>query len=134
MAKLPIINKTKTGRKYFTISGKRIYVEPGVTRKQIEGIYKTLKKAIKPSPKKVSANTNRASAVVNIHNEPVKRRTYRNKKKDKPFVSSIDPAHRTIVSNGTSNTEKDLLNKLINEENKRREEKRILDLPGPGPN
>ncbi len=114
MAKLPKIKKTKTGRKYFTVNGRRIYIETGVTRKQIEAIYKTLLKAVPHS-------VNKSQVVVNVgqQNAPRRRRRRANAKTG-PFESTINPLFRSTATSGNpkDSGDKDLLNKQANEINK----------------
>ena len=44
MGHLPQINVTSTGKKYFNVYDRRIYIASGVSRKQILSIYKALQK------------------------------------------------------------------------------------------
>ena len=69
MGHLPKIHVTSAGKKYFNANGRRIYIESGVTRKQILSIYKALQKTIKPK-NNTNKTRNSAHAVVNINNGP----------------------------------------------------------------
>ena len=91
MGHLPKIHLTSAGKKYFKVNGRRIYIESGVTRKQVLSIYKALQKTIKPK----TNNINKASAVVNINNGP-SRRTNRRRRYVK-FNSTIDPLLRSTA-------------------------------------
>ena len=72
MGHLPKINVTSAGKKYFKVNGRRIYIESGVTRKQVLSIYKALQKTIKPK-NNTNKTHNSAHAVVNINNGPSRR-------------------------------------------------------------
>ena len=67
MGHLPKIHVASAGKKYFKVNGRRIYIESGVTRKQILSIYKALQKTIKPK-NNTNKTRNSAHAVVNINN------------------------------------------------------------------
>ncbi len=116
MGSLPKINVTKSGKRYFKVNGRKIYIQAGVTRKQILSIYKALQKTIKTK----TVNTNKASAVVNINNGP-SRRSNRRRRYVK-FNSTINPLNRVSVSGSDHHPkdsgDKDLINKLINEKQK----------------
>ena len=73
MGHLPKIHVTSAGKKYFKVNSRRIYIESGVTRKQILSIYKALQKTIKPK----NNNVNKASAVVNITNGSSRKSNHR---------------------------------------------------------
>ena len=114
MDHLPKIHVTSTGKKYFNVNDRRIYIASGVTRKQILSIYKALQK-----PKNNTNKTrNSAHAVVNINNGP----THRSKRQRRyvKFTSTIDPLLRSTATSGSvthpkDSGDKDLLNKLLNE-------------------
>ena len=124
MGHLPKIHVTSTGKKYFNVNDRRIYIASGVTRKQILSIYKTLKKAIKP---KKTRNINKyAQTIVNINNAP-SRRSYQPRKFVKlnsmmnPLNSIMNPLNRSSVSNSNAPANsalEDKLNSLINKQNK----------------
>ena len=94
----PKIHVTKSGKRYFVVSGRKIYVTSDLTKKQITSIYKLLLKSV-PKPRKDRyTNTN----VINqyIGQEP-RRRRRRAKPKQKPFVSTITDANRVTTSGST---------------------------------
>ena len=41
---MPLIHRSKSGKKYFTVNGQRVYIESGVTKKEVASLYKLLKK------------------------------------------------------------------------------------------
>ena len=91
-----------------------------MTRKQVLSIYKALQKTIKPK-----TNTNKthnfAHAVVNIKNGPSRRNNRR--RRYVKFNSTIDPFLRSTATSGPvsypkDSGDKDLVNKLINEQQK----------------
>ena len=76
--KLPKIHVTKNGKRYININGRKLYLEAGVTKKQILSVYKALQKTIKPKKPKILyiPASNRASAVIKqyINTRPITRR------------------------------------------------------------
>ena len=57
--KLPQIKVTKKGRKYFTVAGKKIFINASMSKKQISSIYRLLLKAApRMKVKKGIVNTN----------------------------------------------------------------------------
>ena len=44
MGHLPKIHLTSAGKKYFKVNGRSIYIESGVTKKQVLSIYKAYRK------------------------------------------------------------------------------------------
>lgn len=114
--KMPVIHKTKSGKKYFLVHGERVYIEAKMSKKDIMGVYKLLKKKIKPQKKATQINTNTAKAVVNITNPP--RRRYVNRK---VFQSGLNDLNRVVVSHGNESANNDLLNSLMNGQNKNKE-------------
>ncbi len=106
MAFLPTIYETRTGKRYFLLRGRRIYVESDVTKKEIRSIYKTLRDNIKPVKKR-----------------RIRRRKRRltEKEKLKVIASTIDPLLRSVAhgSNAPKDSgDKDLINKQTNELNR----------------
>ena len=93
MGHLPKINVTSAGKKYFKVNGRRIYIESGVTRKQVLSIYKALQKTIKPK-NNTNKTHNSAHAVVNINNGPSRRTNHR--RRYVKFNSTIDPLLRSL--------------------------------------
>ena len=104
---MPVIHKTKTGKKYFIVNDQRVYIESGMSKKDISSIYKLLKKKLQNKQK----ITNSAKAIVNINNPaPIKRRRRNNKKK--AFESTLNDFNRVTTSSGNNNEDK--VNYLIN--------------------
>jgi len=70
---MPKIHKTKTGKQYIVVHGKRVYLFPGMTEREIFSVYLLLKKTIpvKKRKKKRTGPTNVARAVVNIRPDTV---------------------------------------------------------------
>ena len=103
MAKFPIIRVTKSGKRYFILHGKKIYIKSTLTKQEIASIYKLLSKNIKPRRAKTSP-------IININ---IPRRT-RKTKTGKPLI--VDRSNKvTVVSGKNKDTgEADLLNSLIN--------------------
>jgi len=48
---LPKIHKTESGKRYIIINGKRVYIQKGVSKRQVISLYSTLLKGIQPSKK-----------------------------------------------------------------------------------
>ena len=71
MSQLPKIYITPTGKHYFKVNGKRVYINSKISKREIGYVYKLLKKSIK------NKNVNTAKAIVNIHQEAPKRRRKR---------------------------------------------------------
>ena len=117
---MPVIHKTKNGKKYFVVYGQRVYLEVGMSKKDIAGIYKLLKKKLKPKTK----ISNSATAVV-INNASKRRRN--NTKK--PFVSTLNDSNRVVVSQGKDSGDKDLINNLVNKLNKAMDTPKKPDQP-----
>lgn len=123
MAKL-VIHVTKSGRRYFVVNGRKIYINSDMTKSQISAIYKLLLKSVNRTKNVKRPATNKAvtaRATVNIHNAPPARRRQRSKSKS-AVVSSIDPANRVTVSGESRHPKdsglEDVINSLINENNK----------------
>ncbi|HRP37660.1 MAG TPA: hypothetical protein PLS50_07685 [Candidatus Dojkabacteria bacterium] len=69
---MPKIHKTQTGKQYIIVNGKKVFLLPGMTKKEILSVYLLLKKTIPVKKrKKRSVPTNVARAVVNIRPETV---------------------------------------------------------------
>ncbi|HRP37773.1 MAG TPA: hypothetical protein PLS50_08265, partial [Candidatus Dojkabacteria bacterium] len=118
MGKIPKIHRTETGKRYIIINGRKVYIQPGVSKKQVVSLYKSLTKSIKPKKKQHATNINKATAVIKQYiNRP-----RREKRKDKPFTSSIDPRYRVTVSGSDRHPkdsgDQDLINALKNKNNK----------------
>ena len=129
MANLPKFYRSSAGMRYFVVNGRKVFIEPGVSKKQILSIYKTLKKTIKTKKRKPKTNKQSAQTVININNEPKRRnRSNRNRKYVK-FGSTINPLLQSISSGFTKDSgDIDLVNKSINEFNKKLDDdKRKLD-------
>ena len=79
---------SQSGKKYFVINGKKIYINTRLSKKEIMKIYNLLKKNMKI--------TNSAKAVVIIHTAaPTKRRRRRGVTKNQ-FVLTINEAKKDI--------------------------------------
>jgi hypothetical protein len=127
MGTLPRIHKTKSGKRYFVVNGRKIFINSKMTKKEASAIYKLLRKNI--GEKKTKRNksiksvktSNKASAVIKqyINTEPQKRKA---KPKSKPFESTLNPSNRVSVSgfdrHPKDSGDKDLINSLINKHNK----------------
>ena len=71
----PVIYLTKTGKKYFVVNGKRIFIDANMTKKEVTAIYKVLKKKFRSKKQKTQSQIkNTAKAVVNITNPASRRR------------------------------------------------------------
>jgi len=59
------------GKRYIIINGKRVYIQKGVSKRQVISLYSTLLKGIQPSKKERATNINNATAVINnmLHNQ-----------------------------------------------------------------
>jgi hypothetical protein len=116
MSKLPQIHITKTGKKYFIVNGKRIFINSKVTKQEILSIYKLLKRKMKLTKK--ATNINSAKAIVNINNGPIRRR--RRRKVNENKKGYLDPFNTkpTTSGNAVSGSNEDRFNKLDNELNK----------------
>ena len=102
MAKLPIVLVSKSGKRYFVVNGRKVYIESKMTKKEIIAIYRLLlKKALKKKRRKPTVTTRKKRKVGH----------------DKPFMSMIDPSNRVTVS-GKDSGDKDMINKLINDNKK----------------
>jgi len=112
----PTIHKTKSGKKYFIVHGRKIIINSKLTKREILQIYKLLLKNVK---KQKQSRSRRRSK----------------KQKSKTFKSTIDEANRVSSSSGPAKDsgDKDLINKLINDANTRKEEdrKKPEALPAP---
>ena len=119
MANLPKFYRSNAGMRYFVVNGRKVFIEPGVSKKQILSIYKTLKKTIKIKKRKPKTKQS-AQTVININNEPKRRnRSNRNRKYVK-FGSTINPLIQSVSSGFTKDSgDIDLVNKSINEFNKK---------------
>src|SRR5689334_5901879 len=93
----PKINVTKTGKRYFVVNGRKVYITSDMTKREVTTIYKLLLKSV-PKPKRKVTFSN--SNVINqyINSEP-RRRRRRTKPKPKPFDSTITDANRVTASN-----------------------------------
>ena len=99
MANLPKFYRSSAGMRYFVVNGRKVFIEPGVSKKQILSIYKTLKKTIKTKKRKQTKQS--AQTVININNEPKRRnRSNRNRKYVK-FGSTINPLIQSVSSGFT---------------------------------
>ena len=104
MAKLPIVLISKSGKRYFVVNGRKVYIESKMTKKEIIAIYRLLlKKALKKKRRKPTVTIRKKKKVGHDY--------------DKPFVSMIDPSNRVTVS-GKDSGDKDMINKLINDNKK----------------
>lgn len=129
MGKLPIINVTKTGKRYFVVNGRKIFIESKMTKKEISGIYKVLLKSVPVKKKKTKAvkqatNINKATAIIKQYiNEPPKRR--KRKKKSKTFKSTLNDSNRVTTSSSGDDSKKsnneDVINSLKNQLNKEKD-------------
>lgn len=120
MANFPKIHVTKSGKRYFVVKGRKVYITAKMTKREITRIYKLLKKNVGKKTKVTKAtNINKASAVIKQYiNTP---RT-RSKAKPKARPSTIDPEKRVTTSSGDArhpkdSGDKDLINSLINKLN-----------------
>ena len=129
-----IIHVRESGKRYFNVNGRKIYIERGVSQKTITKIYKTLQKSVKPKKAKLMyiPAFNKASAVIKqyINTHPITRRRRRNhkkKSKSEEFQSSLNDSNR-VSSSGSSHPkdsgDNDLVNKTINDFNKKLEEEK----------
>lgn len=114
MPPLPTIHKTKTGRKYFIVNGRKFIISSRLTKREISHIYKLLQKKTKNKGTSVR-NT------ITINNQ-TGRTTRRNpqKQKETPFHSTIDPSMRVIATSGNSG-DSDLINSLVNTVNEQKD-------------
>jgi hypothetical protein len=111
MTKLPTVKVTKSGKKYFVVNGRKIFIESNMTKREMMSIYKLLLKKVQP--KRTTKNVNKSSATIKQyfnHNPYRTRQRNNNKKKDEKDnksnqKSTIDPANRVTVT--SSNHPKD---------------------------
>jgi len=119
---MPKIYRTKSGKKYFVINGRKVFVSSKLSTKEILAIYKILARNVKKTKKREATNVNKATAIVNI-THPTRRRR---KATNTPSTSTIDPAHRVSTSGPVQHPKdsgnKDLINGLINDTNAKRDE------------
>lgn len=112
MSLLPTIHKTKTGRKYFIVNGRKFIISSRLTKHEFARIYKLLQKKTKNKGTSVRN-------VITINNQ--NGRTRRNpKQKQTPFHSTIDPLMRVIATSGNSG-DSDLINSLVNTVNEQKD-------------
>ena len=112
MSLLPTIHKTKTGKKYFIVNGRKFIISSRLTKREIAHIYKLLQKKTKNKGTSVRN-------VITINNQ--NGRTRRNpKQKQTPFHSTIDPLMRVIATSGNSG-DSDLINSLVNTVNEQKD-------------
>ena len=118
MPKVPKIYVTKTGKKYFIINGQKIFFSLKLKKREVIAIHKFLSKSIPKQRKTVSpSHTTKASAVVNIHNEPTRSKSQRSTKK-KAAESTIDPKFRVVSNSHPKDSgDKDVINSLTNKLN-----------------
>ncbi len=105
MPSYPAIHNTRNKRKYFIANGRKVYIEPGMTRREILASYKLMLKI----PPKKSSHITKSKATVNQYFTPARRRA-------KNAIQSAQPA-RTQPSINISTgdkTDRDLTNSLIN--------------------
>lgn len=128
MGKKPILNVTKSGKRYFIVNGRKIFIKSHMTKDEVLAIYKLLKKSgpIKRKKKIRATNVNQASAVINQYVSPQRRRRKRDAN-----VTGINPLNRVSVSSGESrhpkdSGDKDLINSLINTVNKTQSQTPLL--------
>ena len=121
MIKSPKVHLTKSGKRYFIVNGRKIFIESGMTKAEINSIYKVLLKSVPLKTR--TKNINKATAVIKqyINTAPVRRRRTNVQKKDKKFVSTIDEANRVTKSGNVRDPKDsgkdDEINGLINQKN-----------------
>ena len=116
----PKLYVTKTGKKYFLVNKKRVFISSKLSKKEITSIYRILMKQDKKKKKNYHTN-NSSKAVINITNAaPSSRRRARRSKASK---STSNEGNKVSVSGGDpkDSGDKDLINSLINENNKNTE-------------
>lgn len=114
MSLLPTIHKTKTGRKYFIVNGRKFIISSRLTKHEFARIYKLLQKKTKNKGTSVRN-------VITINNQTGRRTARRNtKQKETPFHSTIDPLMRVIATSGNSG-DSDLINSLVNTVNEQKD-------------
>ncbi len=135
----PEIKKTKSGKHYFVVNGRKVYINSKMTKKQISGIYKLLVKNLKVKIKKRKV-ANKATATIKQYfngkqyedsssraKTPAEKKEKEDKQKSKPLKSTIDEKNRVSSSQGRiaptiilppkDSGNKDLINNLINKNN-----------------
>ena len=121
------IYESKTGKRYFIVNGRRVYINSKMTRKEAIGIYNILKKNIPKRP----TNINKAKAVVHIHGVQTKRtkRTRRKAKSKSKEGKSTGNAPVVTVSKGNPNNalQEDKINSLTNQINKANDEANCIN-------
>ena len=121
----PKIHVAKSGKKYFVVNRRKVYLPAKLTMKEIMKIYKLLLKSV---PRKVVSN--KASAVVNLNNAP---RSRRRPHRSVGVARNQNP--QPIVINARhpgESMQDDLLNVLHNDNKKLVEEvKRLTYIPPP---
>ena len=108
----PKLYVTKTGKKYFLVNKKRVFISSKLSKKEITSIYRILMKQDKKKKKNYHTN-NSSKAVINITNAaPSSRRRERTAKVSK---STSNEGNKVSVSGGDpkDSGDKDLINSLI---------------------
>ena len=121
MGQTPTIKTTKTGKRYFVVNGRKVFITKKMTNKEISSIYRLLKKRtslFKTNPN----NSNKISIKIdNSARTQTQKARFRNRSKKNSksnFVSTIDPANRVTTTSGVNALDQDLLNSSINKTNK----------------
>ena len=104
------IHRTKSGKRYFIANGRKVFINSKLTKREKLQIYKLLLKNVK--------HKKHNGTVINMNTQS-RRPSRRNQ--SKPFQSTIDPATRVTTSSGNpkDSGDKDIINSLINDRNKR---------------
>jgi len=116
MAKFPKIYVTKSGKRYFVVNGRKVYINSQMTKREIYSIYRLLHKTVrkKRNKKPKATNVNTASAVIKQYINTPRTRT---KTKPKTRPSTIT-GNRVTTSGDSRNPkdsgDKDLINSLQN--------------------
>lgn len=112
---LPAIHKTESGKKYFMVNGKRVYLKSKLSKRELMKVYQLLRRKIKI---KKATNMNTAKAIVNINNPATTTRRRRRNKVIK--INPIVPTQGLIMS--TSSKNEDKTNSLLNKQQKELED------------
>ena len=105
----PKIYVAKSGRRYFIVNYRKVFIDENMTKKQILRVYRLLKQSIPIGKSKKRTKQSKSKKA-------------KSKVSKDPFVSTIDPKNRSTVSGSdhkpADSGDKDLLNKQTNEINK----------------
>ena len=116
----PKLYVTKTGKKYFLVNKKRVFISSKLSKKEITSIYRILMEQDKKKRKKKNYHTNNSSkAVINITNAAPS--SHRRARRAKASKSTSNEGNKVPVSGSDpkDSGDKYLINSLINKKKKK---------------